>query len=140
MTAGLVALGVGMGLYAAAVRPRRSWLPAAANSVTTLAVAALPLGAGFDTAHGVSAALGYLTLAAIPVTAAADASGQPGRRAAIAAGAVAGLCLLATTVTGRPGLFQRTGLTVAQAWVAVNALGLVAAPRSSSSTRPPPGP
>jgi hypothetical protein len=65
-----------------------------------------------------------------------------GRRRAVdlAAGAAAGLCLLLTTVVDRDGLFQRLGLTVAQAWIVVNALGLLRSPTPSSTTPPAPAP
>jgi hypothetical protein len=121
MTAGLAVLAGGMGPYAAALRPGRAWIPAGANALTTVAVAAL--GSTFDTVHGISAALGYLTLAAIPLTAATELPhGMARRRVAVAVGVASGLCLLATVLGPRPGLFQRLGLTVAQLWVVANAL------------------
>ncbi|HET7718631.1 MAG TPA: DUF998 domain-containing protein [Acidimicrobiales bacterium] len=134
MTAGLVALAAGMGLYGVALRPRPGWLLPVANGVVTLAVAALPLGGRFDAAHGVAAALGYATLAAIPAVV--------GRRPlSIAIGLVSALCLLLTVLTDdRDGLFQRLGLTVAQAWVVLSALALVRSPTPSSTTPPAPAP
>ncbi|MDP1806078.1 MAG: hypothetical protein Q8K72_12985, partial [Acidimicrobiales bacterium] len=132
MTAGLLALGAGMGLYGVALRPRPVWLLPVANGVLTLAVAALPLGGRFDGAHGMAAALGYVTLAAIPAVV--------GRRPlSVAIGLVSALCLLLTVLADdRDGLFQRLGLTIAQAWVVVSAVQLVRSPRPSSTT--PPGP
>jgi hypothetical protein len=134
MTAGLVALGAGMGAYGLALRPRPVWVLPVANGAITLAVAGFPLGGTVDAAHGVFAGLGYVTLAAIPVVV--------GRRRPVdlAAGAVAGLCLLLTAVLDRDGLFQRLGLTVAQAWIVVNALGLLRSPTPSSTTPPAPAP
>jgi hypothetical protein len=134
MTAGLLALAAGMGLYGLALRPRPVWLLPVANGVITLAVAALPLGGRFDGAHGAAAALGYVTLAAIPAVV--------GRRPlSIAIGLVSALCLLLTILADdRDGLFQRLGLTVAQAWVVVSALALVRSPTSSSTTHPAPAP
>lgn len=136
MTAGLLALAAGMGLYGVALRPRRPsplWLLPVANGAFTLAIAALPLGGRFDTAHGAAAALGYLTLAAIPVIA--------GRRPlSIAIGVASALCLVLTVLAGdRDGLFQRLGLTIAQAWVVVSALALLRSPTPSSTTPPAPG-
>lgn len=140
MTAGLVALAAGMGLYGLAIRPGPSgpgsgvkgagWLVPVANGVVTLAVAALPLGGRVDAAHGLAAALGYLTLAAIPPLV--------GRRPlSVAIGLVSALCLLLTVLAeDRDGLFQRLGLTVAQAWVVVSAARLVRSP-IPSSTAPP---
>lgn len=140
MTAGLVVLAGGMALYGAALRPRAAWALAAANGLTILAVALVPLGSGHDTAHGACAALGYVTLAAIPLVLSRSEAGPARRAIAVGAGVVAGACLLATTMVDRDGLLQRTGLTVAQAWVAVSALGLAAAPTSSSTPRPAPAP
>jgi hypothetical membrane protein len=134
MTGGLVVLAGGMGLYAAAIRRRPAWVLAAANGLATLAVAALPLGSTHDTAHGVSAGLGYVTLAAIPLLSAPALHGRARRAAAVAAGTVSGLCLLATTVVDRDGLLQRVGLTVAQLWVVASALSLVVDPAGSTST------
>ena len=130
MTAGLLALAAGMGLYGVALRPRPSWLLPVANGVLTLAVAALPLGGRTDGAHGVAAALGYVTLAAIPAAV--------GRRPwSIAVGTASALCLLVTVLAGdRDGLFQRLGLTVAQAWVVVSAVRLLRSPIPSSTTPP----
>ena len=131
MTAGLVALAAGMVLFGLLLRPRPVWLLPVANGMTALAVAALPLGHGYDTAHGVTAALGYVTLAAIPVVV--------GRRTpvTVAASLVSALCLLTSVLVTWDGLFQRAGLTVAHLWVMVSALRLVAprsAPTSSSTT------
>ena len=127
MTAGLVALGAGMALYGLAVRPDPAWPLPVVNGAVTLAVAALPLGGAYDNAHGVAAGLGYLTLAAVPVAV--------GRRPrSVAFGVVSGVCLLLTVALDRDGLFQRVGLTVAQAWVAVSALALLRSPTRSSTT------
>jgi hypothetical protein len=129
MTAGLVALGAGMALYGLAVRPDPAWPLPVVNGAITLAVAVLPLDGDYDTAHGVAAALGYLTLAAVPVAV--------GRRPlAIAIGLAAGACLLLTLALDRDGLFQRLGLTIAQAWVVVSALSRLGSPRPSSTTPP----
>jgi hypothetical membrane protein len=140
MTAGLVVLSAGMGLYAAALRPSRTWILAAANSATTLGVAALPLGSRYDDAHGAVAALSYLTLAAVPLAAAPGLPGRALRAGALAAGAVSGLCLVGTALVDRVGLLQRLGLTVAQLWVVLSALRLASGPRWSSMPRPGRGP
>jgi hypothetical protein len=132
MTAGLLVLSGGMALYAAALRPGPAWKFAAANSLTTLLVAALPLGSRYDTAHGLCAAASYVTLAAIPL-ASAPATDGAHRWSAVGVGVVSGLCLLATTVVDRDGLLQRAGLTVAQLWVVVNALGRATGSRSWST-------
>ena len=135
MTAGLLALGAGMALYGLGLRPRRGWLLPLGNGATAVAVAALPLGGRYDAAHGVAAALGYVTLAAIPVALASREARLP-----LLATAVCGLCLLASGLVDRDGLFQRAGLTVGHLWVVVSALGLLRSPTSSSTTRPAPAP
>jgi hypothetical protein len=154
MTAGLVALGLGMSMYGLALRPLRSWPLPVANGMTALAVAALPLGGAHDTAHGIAASLGYVTLVAIPLAAArlirsgrSDVPGgtqvQPDRLRvglSVAVGAVSGLCLLASALDARHGLLQRLGLTVTHVWVVVSAVGLLRSPRSSSTTPPAPAP
>jgi len=133
MTAGLLALGAGMAAYGVALRPHRSWPLPVLNGMTAVAVAALPLGGAYDDAHGVAAGLGYLTLAAVPVLGAGRL--RPVWAAvSVATGMVSGLCLLASVLLPRDGLFQRLGLTVAHAWVVVSALGLL---RGHSSNRPP---
>jgi hypothetical protein len=139
MTAGLVALGAGMALYGLAVRPHPTWTLAVANGVTALAVAALPLGGAVDTAHGVSAALGYVTLTAIPVVASPR---LPPRwaRLSVAIGVASAGCLVASALADRAGLLQRLGLTMAHAWIVVSAVGLVRSPTSSSTTPPAGGP
>jgi len=142
MTGGLLALAAGMGLYGVAVRlcpplgrqPGPGWLLPVANGVATVAVAALPLGGRNDGAHGVAATLGYITLAAVPAVV--------GRRPlSMAIGLVSALCLVLTVLADdRDGLFQRLGLTIAQAWVVVSALALLRSPTPSSTTPPAPAP
>ncbi len=126
MTAGLVILGAGMILYGLAVQPDRVWPWPVANGLTTLAVAAIPLGGGHDTVHGIAAGVGYVTLAAIPLA-------HRDHRSRLA-GAVCGLSLLASVLVSRGGLLQRLGLTAGQLWVVVSALRLLRSPTSSSTT------
>ena len=135
MTAGLVALGAGMALYGVALRPGRTWPLPVLNGMTAVAVAALPLGGAYDRAHGVAAGLGYITLAAIPVLGARHLR-PVWTRVSVATGLVSGLCLVASVLVARDGLFQRLGLTVAHLWVVVSAVGLLRFPRSSSMTPP----
>jgi len=135
MTAGLVCLGAGMVMYGVALRPAPVWLLPVANGLTALAVAALPLGGAYDSAHGVAAGLGYVTLAAIPVVAGRRLRPAWARLSA-ATGVASGLCLLTTVLVTSDGLFQRLGLTLAHTWVAVSALSLLRSPRSSSTTPP----
>jgi hypothetical protein len=129
MTAGLAVLAVGMILYGVALRPDPAWVLPVVNGVCTAGVAALALDGDFDAAHGVAAGLGYVTLAAVPVAV--------GRRPlSVAVGLASGLCLLLSVVLDRGGLFQRLGLTIAQVWIVVSALGLLRSPRRSSTIPP----
>ena len=140
MTAGLLALAAGMTLYGLALRPQRGWLLPVVNGVATFGIAALPLDGDVDSAHGLAAFLGYLTLAAVPVVV------GPRTPAAVTTSVVAGLCLVLSVLVDRDGVFQRIGLTVAQLWVVLSGLGLsgpwsgrqrlVRSPRSPSRTPP----
>ncbi len=112
MTAGFVAFGVGVGVYAAALRtavPGPAWITAAVTGLATLGVAGFPLDVSptLDLVHGGFATLGYVTLAATPLLAARPlaASGHP--RAAIASAAIgvaSGLVLAATVLGPAHGL------------------------------------
>jgi hypothetical protein len=77
--------------------------------------------------HGVFAAIGYVTLAALPLLAARSFA-RDGRRgwarASVIVAAVSAACLAATTLGPLHGLFQRAGLTVADAWIVATALSL----------------
>jgi hypothetical protein len=71
MTTGFVALGIGVPVYATALRSAvggYGWIAATATGITTLIVAATPLARStvVDTAHTGFAAIGYVTLAATP--------------------------------------------------------------------------
>lgn len=128
MTAGLVALGAGIALYGFALRPSPTWALPVASGALTLVVAALPLESRYDTAHGVAATLGYATLAAVPVVVGSRYARPVWARMSVATGLVSGALLLASVLVSRDGLYQRMGLTVAQLWVAISALGLLRSP------------
>lgn len=136
MTTGFIVFGVGLPVYAAALREAvggRAWMAAAGTGLATLGVAAFPLeGFGGSAAHAVSAGTGYVTLAAIPFLAAASRGetaqgGLP--KALVASGRpVAAACiglLAASTLPLAPGLFQRAGLTLGDAWVIASAVALL---------------
>lgn len=134
MTAGFVAFGVLMPVYAAGLgRTLGSPGVRAATTVSalaTLAVAALPLsragGQAVDAFHAVAAGTGYAGQALAPLLAARVLPGRTDRRASYAVGAVAVACLVGSvTVPGRTGLLQRTGLTVVDAWFVVAAARLL---------------
>jgi hypothetical membrane protein len=133
MTAGFVVFGVGLPIYAIALRealPGWSWLTAAATGLATLGVAAAPLGRSStgDTVHGVFAGAGYATLALTPLLAAGPlrhAGRSAWARLSIAIGVGAGISLLATTATNLDGLFQRLGLTVVDIWIVATAVEIL---------------
>jgi len=133
MTAGFVVFGVGLPVYAIALRdalPGWSWLTAAATGLATLGVAAAPLGRSStgDTVHGVFAGAGYVTLALTPLLAAGPfrhAGRSAWARLSIAIGAGAGISLLATTATDLDGLFQRLGLTLVDIWIVATAVEIL---------------
>ena len=132
MTAGFVAFGVGLPLYAVALRSSptgKAWATAAATGICTLGVAAFPLdGPLGDGAHAAAAGLGYATLAATPLLAAGALSRTGHRgwaRFSWATGAVSAACLAATTIGPATGFLQRAGLTVGDAWIVASAVALL---------------
>jgi len=136
MTAGFVVFGAGLPLFASALRrtlPGPAWALATATGLATLGVAATPLGTSAgDALHATFAALGYATLAAVPLAAARPLGAQGRHRWAqwsVAAGVASAACLAATVVGPRHGLFQRAGLTIADAWVVTSAIGMLRATR-----------
>ena len=132
MTAGFVGFGIGLPLYAWSLRRSlagTAWIAAAATGIATLAVAATPLdhSLAVDRWHAIFAGLGYVTLAATPLLAARPllhAGHRALARAGIAAGSISAVSLALTTTGHASGLFQRTGLTVVDAWVVASALGM----------------
>lgn len=127
MTAGFVAFGIGVPLYAMPLRrslPGPAWMTAVATGVCTLAVAAAPLGIA-DTAHYVAATAGYVTLVATPLLA-ARAFAARGRRGwarwSLAAGIGSAVMLIASTADPLHGFSQRLGLGITDAWIIATAL------------------
>lgn len=133
MTAGFVVFGVGLPIYAAALRQELegpAWKAAAATGIATLGVAALPLdhSATIDLAHGAAATIGYVTLAAVPWLAARPLEKRNQRTygAISRIAAVASAVALAATVLGPShGFFQRLGLTIGDIWIVTNAIRLM---------------
>jgi hypothetical protein len=142
MTAGFVGFGVGVPVYAAALRasvPGPAWKAAAAAGVATLAVATTPLDATptLDLLHGGFASAGYAALAATPLLAAGPLAASGRRSAArlsVATGLASAICLAGTLAGPAHGLFQRSGLTLGDAWLAASAVWMLsggqAAPRA----------
>ncbi len=133
MTAGFVGFGIGLPIYAAALRlavDGPAWLSAAATGISTLVVAALPLerSVAIDRWHAVAAGLGYVTLAATPLLAAGPLIRQGHRALAgigMATGSISAISLLLTATALPTGLFQRIGLTSTDLWVVVSAAAMV---------------
>ena len=133
MTAGFVAYAVGVGAGSLALRralPGPAWVAAAVSALGTTGVALTPLdtSAAVDRAHGVTATIGYVGLAATPLLAASPLRAAGRRRAAAAstaAGVVIGAALAATAlVDDQVGLAQRVGLTTGDLWLAAAGIAI----------------
>jgi hypothetical membrane protein len=130
MTAGLVVYGLGLPLYGLAARVygrRGIGSLAIVTGLSTLGVAAFPLGSGSSQGHVIAAAIGYATLAAIPVVGAVRLArcGRFGWAVLSAAvGLASAAALVVTTKGAHAGLWQRTGLTLSDVWVAGHAIAL----------------
>lgn len=121
MTAGLAAFAVGMLVFAGALRAALAgpaWTAVVVSGVSTLGVLATPLdvSATVDDLHGIFAIAGYVSLAAVPLLAAATL--PRGAGLSVGVGVAAALCLGATAFGNADGLLQRAGLTLLDAWVA----------------------
>lgn len=117
MNAGFVTFGVAVPTFAVAARQALgppATVALVVAGLSTLGVAATPLGPGPDTAHGVFAGIGYVAMAAAPVLA--------DRRRGAMVSALAAASLVATTIGPAHGLFQRLGLGVVDAWIVATAL------------------
>ncbi|MHB8669198.1 MAG: DUF998 domain-containing protein [Acidimicrobiales bacterium] len=139
MTAGFLAFGVGVPVYAGALRasvPGPAWKTAVGTGLAILGVAAFPLGVSstVDLVHGGFATAGYATLAATPLLAARPLAVSGRRRAAavsVAAGLASGLCLVASALGPAHGLLQRAGLTLGDAWLVGSAAWILSGGRAT---------
>lgn len=133
ITAGFIAFGVGVPLYATQLRRvlgGRASMTAAATGLATIAVAAIPLdhSATADTWHGIAAAIAYVTLAATPALAVRPLREQGYRglaRFSVLSSAVSASALLLSTAGLPNGLFQRVGLTAGDTWIVATALAIL---------------
>lgn len=92
-----------------------------AAGVTTLGVAALPLGGRYgDGAHALAAGLGYVAMALSPLLAARHLPDRT-RTAAAAVGVASGLLLGGSLIGPEAGALQRAGLGVVDVWFAAMA-------------------
>ncbi|MGB8652147.1 MAG: DUF998 domain-containing protein [Mycobacteriales bacterium] len=140
MTAGLVGFGLlapvwGRTLGRSLAEPRLRASVTAAG-LSTLAVAALPLGASWGNApHGVSAGVAYLAMAVTPALAGRRLRG--GARWASYAVAVASATMLALSGLGSDaGGLQRGGLGVVDAWFVAMAVRELRRPAGSPLRAP----
>lgn len=142
MTAGFVGFGVGLPLFALALRHAAggpAWITAAGAGIATLAVAATPLDRSttVDVLHGAAAAAGYAALAATPLLAARRLEQRGHGRLARwgrAAGAVSAAALALTATPLPTGLFQRLGLTATDLWIATAGVAMAAGRLGPSSS------
>lgn len=128
MTAGFLAFGVLVPVWATTLRPRALRVSATTSGLATLVVAAARLsrdgGTTADTVHHAAAAVGYLAQAASPLVGAA-ALPRPALSRTVGAGAVASL--VASLVDApHAGLWQRLGLGLVDAWFVAVALHALA--------------
>jgi hypothetical protein len=119
MTAGFVVFSVGLACYALSAREhldKRVAALAAVNAAATLGVAAFPLeGFGGSIGHAASAFTGYATLAAMPAV----------RGHKVWSGAIAAALVASILSESHTGLFQRTGLTLGDAWIVATAIAML---------------
>lgn len=129
MAAGFIAFGVGVPVYAQALRralPGPAWIAATATGLATLGVAAAPLGRA-DAAHYVFAIAGYGTLAATPLLAAPklrERGALRWSRVSTAAGIGSAIALAASSVDRGHGLTQRIGLGIVDVWIIASACSM----------------
>jgi hypothetical membrane protein len=143
MTTGFLVFGVGVALYAQALRRwivGAAWVTATTCGLATLGVAAVPLGWFSDDLHATFAVIGYAALAATPVLASAPLGRAGWRSAAQASVAVGGLCglVLAGSLVGpHHGAFQRIGLTIGDAWLVASASAMLVRPVALPTAKAP---
>jgi hypothetical protein len=132
MTVGFVVFGLGLLAFGAALREAldgRAWIAAMVTGGSTIGVAATPLGGwSGDAVHGALAGLGYIAIVALPLLASpplARAGRSTWARVSLLTSALSGICLALSVSGSAHGLWQRLGLTVADTWIVVTAIGLV---------------
>lgn len=122
MNAGFTAYGVGVPLAAWTMR-RVIGTPAsialAINGLLTFGVLAAPMERSdtVDQVHAAFAGSAYVALATGILLASRELRPSWLRNASMAVGATTALALVASLTTETPGLFQRVGLTTADAWL-----------------------
>jgi Protein of unknown function (DUF998) len=132
MSAGFVAFGVGVPIYASALRSQLAgpaWIAAAIAGVSTIGVALAPLDRSStgDTVHAVFAGVGYVGIAATALLSArqlAKIGAINWARLGLVTGSVSAVCLLLSTTNTANGLFQRVGLTSGDVFLAASGLAM----------------
>ncbi len=133
MSAGFVAFGLAVPVYAVALRqvvPGPAWITATVTGLATLGVALAPLdhSSAVDSLHAALAVLGYVTLAATPLLAYRPLMRGGHRRlarTAVIVGAVSGTALVLSLGGSWSGLFQRIGLTAGDVWLVASAVAIL---------------
>ena len=126
MTVGFVAFGVGVPLYALALRralPGPAWISALTTGLATIGVAAAPLRVA-DAAHGIAAGVGYVTLVGVPLLAVFSFRARNARGwmwASVACGLASTIALTASLAEPGHGLTQRLGLGITDLWIIATA-------------------
>jgi len=138
VTASFVVFGIGMIAFGLALRDvlaGHAWIAAIVTGACTIGVAATPLhGWSGDEVHGTFAVLGYTAVVGVPLLAAAPlaAVDRPvWARVSVVVAVISAVCLVATASGSAHGLWQRLGLTVADAWIVVTAAYLVTRPTAT---------
>lgn len=132
MTAGFVAFGTGVSIYATELRiglPGGAAYAALTSAVATVGIAVTPLGSALGgTAHASCAGVAYAALASTPILGGRSLAAQgyaTAAKASTLAGMVTGATLLASAISPTStGLLQRIGLTVGDAWIVASACRL----------------
>ncbi|WP_158412510.1 DUF998 domain-containing protein [Ilumatobacter nonamiensis] len=132
MTIGFVGFGLGVGAFALALRrdvggPAAMAAAVAAGATVLVACAPLDRSSTVDRLHGLFAGIGYLAVSATPLLAAPRLFERGAQRlaaAGVAAGAVSTVALAASLLGAPTGLFQRIGLTTADAWIVACAVAI----------------
>jgi hypothetical membrane protein len=144
MTVAFVVFTIGLACYSCALRSALAgpaWIAALTTGIATLGVAAFPLdhSSTVDTAHGVFAGTGYVTLAAtalLSIAPLARIERKPWAVGAAIAGGTSAIALALTLTGSLHGLFQRSGLTAGDIWVVASALAIHAGAWTPGASRP----
>lgn len=131
MTAAMLALAAGLGLFARGLVPKHAWAAKAAGvtALATVGIAATPLGSRLGGAgHATAAGAAYMSLAAVPALVAIElrrgkrSSSSKAATATTAAAITATALAMSVILPSNTGGWQRLGLTTGHAWIALYAI------------------